>query len=139
MSRVVKAIVFTAQANVHDTSVKVRNVMKWLKAGHDVRVSIAGKLDRRKSMEAIVSQLHDNIKTGAKFVQQTSKSDKIALMLTPTEDAVNLKTDSDTITLKQKTETQDILITPDKDVFSKEFEMELDRSIQAERNKNKKN
>lgn len=136
-SKVAKTIVFTAQSHELHTSIKLRNVLKWLKAGHEVRVRITGREDRRKAMEDTYKLLEKDIKSGARFLQKVVKPESIKVTLMPTEEAANLKVDeeNDTVVDVEKELNE---ITSDQDIFSEDFEKTLQKSIRDELRRNKK-
>jgi hypothetical protein len=137
LSKAAKAIIFTAQSQEHHTSVKLRNVLRWLKGGYEVRVQITGKPDRQKAMEDIYSLLERDIKSGARFIQRVAKPGSIKVILKPTEDAANLDIEgSGKVTVDVEKEISDI--SADKDVFSENFEKDLIESIREERKKTRK-
>lgn len=136
-SRLAKAVAFTAQASEHHNEMKIRSVLKWLKTGHEVRIQITGKADRQRAMEAIYKQLEKEAKSGAKFLQKVIKPESIKVTLRPTEEAANyIIDDSSKTSLSVDKELE--LIMSDKDIFSDEFEQELDKSINEEKGKKTK-
>lgn len=136
VSKVAKAIVFTAQAQEHHTLVKLRNVIKWLKSGHEVRVQITGKPDRQKAVDEIYGLIEKDIKSGARFLQKVAKPGSIKVTLRPNEDSANLEADYSKLTVDIDKEISDM--TDGKDIFSEDFEKGLQNSIQEERRKKKK-
>jgi len=131
--KVLKQIAFTAASQEHHVSIKVKSVLKWLKSGHEVRISINGKADRQKAMESIYKQLESQAKSGAEIKQKMVKPDSIKFNMRPTKDAASIVVDESSF------KDQDIddleSITTGKDVFSEDFEKELDESLKNERNK----
>lgn len=136
VSKVAKAIVFTAQAHEHHTSVKLRNVIKWLKSGHEVRVQITGKPDRQKAIDEIYGIIEKDIKSGARFIQKAVRPGSIKVILRPNEDSANLKVDDSKVIADIDKEISDMM--DGKDIFSDDFGKDLLNSIKEERNKNKK-
>lgn len=137
VAKAAKAIIFSAQAHESHTAIKVKNVLRWLKSGHEVRVQISGKSDRQKAMEAILGHLEKEAKSGARFLQKVVKPGSIKVILMPTVEAANIKiSDNEKISLNVDEELQNL--TSDRDVFSEEFEKDLIKSIREERSKNKK-
>lgn len=136
-SKVAKAIIFTAQSQEHHTSIKVKNVLKWLKGGYEVRVQINGRPDRQRAMDDIYSLLEKDIRSGAKFLQKVVKPGSIKVTLKPTDDAANLDIESGS---KTKVDVEKELkdIAGDKDIFSEDFGKDLIESIRDERKKSKK-
>lgn len=135
-SKIAKTIVFTAQANELHTSIKLKNVVKWLKTGYEVRVRITGREDRQKAMEDTYKLLEKDIKSGARFLQKVVKPDSIKVVLMPTEDAANLEIDDRKYKVDVEKEISEI--TSDQDIFSEEFEKTLQESIREEQRRNKK-
>lgn len=131
-----KAVAFSAQAHESHTAIKVKNVLRWLKSGHEVRVQISGKSDRQKAMENILDNLEKEAKSGAKFMQKVVKPGVIKVILRPTEEAANIKI-SDTKNILNAEEEMEY-ITSDRDLLSEDFEKDLLQSIREERLKNKK-
>lgn len=134
--KVAKAIIFTAQAQEHHTSVKLKNVLRWLKGGYEVRIQITGRPDRQKAMEDIYTLLEKDIKSGARFLQKVVKPGSIKVTLKPTEDAANLDFESAKVSVDVEKEISSI--AADKDIFSEDFEKDLIESIREERRKLKK-
>lgn len=81
-----KAIKFTAQATESHTAIKIKNVIKWLKKGHEVQVQILGTPDKQKSMESIYKDLERSVKPGADVLQKNFKPDIIRFTLRPRQD-----------------------------------------------------
>lgn len=134
-SKAAKLITFTAKASESHNAVKVKNVIKWLKSGHEVRVQISGKADRHKAMEEIYDKLQNDFKSGAKFLQKAVRPDMIKVTLVPTSEAADLVVpEKDTKDVGEEIEE----LVGDNDVFSGDFEKELSESIQKEMSKNKK-
>jgi predicted nucleotidyltransferase len=131
--KALKVIAFTAVAQEHHNAVKMRNVLKWLKTGHEVRIQINGKTDRQKAMESIFKQLETNTRSGAQVIQKVVKPDSIKFYLRPTEEAANI-----VIEESQDDELKNVdALTRGKDVLSDDFENELVRSIEEDRKKSK--
>lgn len=136
VAKAAKVIIFTAQASENHTAVKVKNVLKWLKSGHEVRVQINGKPDRHKLMESIYNRLETESKSGATSLQKVVKPDSIKFVLRPTADANNIQIDDSKTTVNVDGDIDKIV--GDKDLLSGEFEEELEKSIRDEKNKNKR-
>lgn len=134
-NKALKAIVFTAVAQNHHNAIKIRNVLKWLKTGHEVRVQINGKSDRQKAIESIFKELESSTKTGAKVIQKVVKPDSIKFYLRPTEDAASIVVDDDHDGQSKYLEDS---LTQGKDVFSDDFEAELDKSIKEDIERSKR-
>lgn len=135
-AKALKNIALTATAQDSHNTLKYKNILKWLKSGHEVKVAITGKADRHKAIENIYKQLQKETKSAALVKQMVEKPDSIKFYLKPTPEAANLVIDED---LGHSDPDQDISeITEGKDVFSEEFEKELDESIKGETGKMKK-
>lgn len=132
----IKTIVITAQATNSHNSVKVKNVLRWLKSGHEIRVKITGKADRQKAMESMYKQMEKDINQGARFLQKVVKPDTIKFTLQPTKDAENIVID-DSNSLDADDQSYDS-VDEKQNIFSDEFEEELEKSIQEEKTKHKK-
>lgn len=135
MSKVAKAISFTAQSHENHVSMKVKSVLRWLKSGHEVRVRIDGKADRQKAMENIYKTIAKDVSTSARLVQKVVKPESIKVVLIPTPEASNIEIEEEK---QQNVESEISDIMKDKDIFSEDFEKELLESIKSERNRNKK-
>jgi translation initiation factor 1 (eIF-1/SUI1) len=129
-----KTIAFTAVAQDHHNAIKIKNVLKWLRTGHEVRVAINGKSDRQKAMEAVLKELESKAKSGAKITQKVVKPDSIRFYMRPTAEAVNIVIDE---TQDDRSNDLDI-VTQGKDIFSDDFVAELERSINEDKKKSRK-
>lgn len=136
-SKAAKSIIFTAQASDNHNAIKLRNVLKWLKSGHEVRVRINGKQDRMKGMEAVYKELEKEVSSGSRILQKVIKPDSIRFTLMPTSEASNFKIEDATRAAMNEEELISD-ISPEKDIFSDDFEKELAKSIREERTKNKR-
>lgn len=135
-SKVAKTIAFTAQASNSHTATKIKNVLRWLKSGHEVRVQISGKADRQKAMDAIYKDIENEVKSSARFLQRVVKPESIKVILRPTEVAADIEISDTKGTANVDEEINEII--GEKDIFSEEFEKDLMRSIRDETTKNKK-
>lgn len=136
VAKAVKTILFTAQANDHHNSIKTKNLIKWLKSGHEVRVQINGKADKHKAMESVYKMIEDDVKSGAKILQKVVKPEHIKFTIKPTEQAANFSVDESKETADVDNEIESLVA--DQDLFSGDFEAQLSESIQKEKSKNKK-
>lgn len=134
VNKVIKTIAFTAVAQEHHNHIKIKNLMRWLKSGHEVRVQINGKADRQNAMENIFKQLEKEVKSGAEVKQKVIKPDYIKFYLRPTPEAANFVIEEPNL------DNSDNLsdITANKDILSGDFEEELNKSIREEIMKKKK-
>lgn len=128
--KVLKTIAFTATSQEAHVSMKIKNVLKWLKTGHEVRVNIQGKEDRKKSMEAIFAQIQKEVRDGADVKQKVVRADAIKFSLKPTPAAAKLALDE-----TEQTEDDLDALTSGKDILSEEFERELLQSIEEDKKK----
>lgn len=135
-SKAIKSIAFSVQAESKHNSVKINNLIKWLKSGHEVRVDITGKADRFKAIEALYKDLESEIHQGAKFTQKIIKPDSMRFVLKPTKDIEKIVEKK--ASAKSDNDDEILNLREDVDIFSREFEAELTKSIKEERNKNKK-
>lgn len=138
VAKAAKAIAFTAKANENHNYIKVKNVIKWLKLGHEVRVQINGKSDQIKAMENVYNLIQNDVKSGARFLQKVVKPDSIKFTLRPNQESSHLMSD-DTKDPMEDVEGEISGLVASQDIFSEEFEEELSKSIKIERSKNKKN
>lgn len=136
-SKVSKVIQLTAQANEQHNFTKVKSILKWIKSGHEVRVKIVGKPDKKKIMESLADQIERDSKQGARLLQKVIKPDSIKLTLLPTENSGELQLNKDTEEVQDLVEEIDRL-TSEKDIFSDEFEKELDKSISEDPSRKRK-
>lgn len=127
--KLAKTIILTAQSSEIHTAVKIKNVLKWLKSGHEVRVSINGKKDRQKAMEELTKRIEDEAKMGAKLLQRVVKPESIKFVLKPTEKASEIIIPD---TKEEEGEESIDDIVSGKDILSDEFQEELERSIRKE-------
>lgn len=125
-SKIAKSIIITAQASENHNVIKLRSIIRWLKSGHDVRVSITGKADRHTAMELIKERIEKDVKTAAKIQQKIVKPESIKFVLKPTEEAANLLLPDHKIDADQELES----LVKEKDILSDEFEKELEVSIE---------
>lgn len=130
-----KTVVIAANAQDHHVSVKTKNVLKWLKSGHEVRVQIEGKPDRQKAMENIYKQIEKLVKNGADVKQKVVKAEAIKFNLKPTAQAANLVVDESTADDASRELDQ---ITEGQDMLSDDFGKELEKSIEKEKGRGKK-
>lgn len=135
-TKAAKAIALSAQAHEGHNSVKLKNVLRWLKSGHEIRVQITGKSDRQKAIEGIYDQLEKEARSGARFLQKVIKPGSIKVTLMPTEEAANIKISEARIAPSAEEEIESM--TSDRDVFSEDFEKDLLKSIREDRAKNKR-
>lgn len=135
-AKATKLITFTAQAHENHTSMKIRNVLKWLKSGHDVDVKISSGSKGRTAVELIYKQLQNDVKSGAKFTNMVSQQNMITVSLNPTKDAANLVIEESRV--KPTAEEKSFDSLDNQDIFSDEFDAELEKSIKNEMSKHKK-
>lgn len=131
--KVMKSLALAATAQNSHVAMRVKNVIGWLKAGHEVNVSIKGRPDRRKYMEDVMKQIETKVAIGAKVTQRQDRNDTIRFVLKPTADAVNLKYAEDSSNSLDVEE-----LVKDKDLMSDEFVKELEESISQDSDKLKK-
>lgn len=137
ITKITKIITLTAQATESHNQVKVNSILKWLKSGHDVRVSIKGRSDRQKQMESVFQKIERESRPGSRVLQKIVKPESIKFTLNPNEGAANIVIND--IVRHDKAEENDVeSLYVDKDLFSDDFEKELDESIKDEIAKNKK-
>lgn len=136
-SKTIKTIALTATSQRHHVSVKVKSIIGWLRAGHEVRVTISGKSDRRQSMEEVFSAIENDTKYSARIYQKLLKPDSIRFNLKPTNSAINIEIDQNR---SSREDPEHVIneLTQGKDLLSDDFEKELDASIKNEASKNKK-
>lgn len=133
MTKTLKWVKITAQATENHTNIKLKSILKWLKAGHEVRVDITGKADRSKQILSLCNHIEKETRSGSRSLQKIIKPDKIRFTLSPTEGASNLVVDD-----LPKCDYLESLSSHDKDLLSDELEKELEQSIQDQMKKNKK-
>ena len=134
-SKAIKSIIFTAVAQEHHNATKIKNVLKWLKTGHEVRIRIEGKSDRQKAMESIFKDLKSSARSGAKVIQKVTKPNSIKFYLKPTQDAATIFVDED----QDGNGLPDVdKMTEGQDILSDDFAEELDKSIAEESKRSKR-
>jgi hypothetical protein len=132
--KALKTIALTAVAQDHHNAIKIKNIAKWLKSGHEVRIQISGKSDRQKAMENIFKQVEGTVKSGARVVQKVVKPDSIKFYLKPTPDAANMVIEED-----HGNEMKDLDdIIKGKDILSDDFVSELEKSIKDDKKMSKR-
>lgn len=134
-SKLSKTIAFATSAQDSHNAFKIKNILRWLKSGHEVRVQIDGKADRQKAIEDLMKQIERDTKRAAEMNQKIIKPNSVRFCLKPTKGA-------ESITLDESIEAPKVddisEITANKDIFSKEFETELEQSIESDMKHSKK-
>lgn len=133
MLKAPKLITLTAQASESHNSIKLRNILKWLKSGHEIRVTITGKHDRMKAIDAIHERIQKDAGAGSKVVLQNRKPGLLKMTLLPTDEAKNIKIVDAMKAANSDVQSDDI--AKDTDVFSEEFDQALKKSIDEEKRK----
>lgn len=128
-SKILKSIALAAKASPHDVDTKVKNIMKWLKAGHPVKLELNGKPDKHKALEELLEKVENSTKSGAEFSQKQVKAGNIKVVLKPTSGAAKF-------TLNKSKDEDDLNI--DTNISLEDLEKELDQSIKDEFSKTKK-
>lgn len=128
-SKAFKTIALTAKSSSHDVETKLRNILKWLKAGHSVKLELSGKPDKHKALEDLLHRVESDTRPGAEMSQKTVKPGMIKLTMKPTAEAANLKVRD------SKTDTSADDVTVDPNASFDDLEKALDNSIKDEVNK----
>lgn len=129
-SKAIKLITISSKATEQHTSFKLKTILKWLKAGHDVKVEITEKQGAKRPVESIFDQIRSDVKPAALISQKQVKPESIKFVLKPTKEAANL------VIPDKVCEDDDIeTLTSDKDLLSEDFNSLLEESIQNERSK----
>lgn len=134
LRKVLKAITFTCKSPEFHNDIKVRKIMGWLKSGHEIQVDICATEGKFKAAEKIYKDLEIQTKSGAKFANKVVKPNSIKFKIIPTQGATNFLLEATDTTIDDNSGD----INDDVDVFSEDFEKELDKSIALERSRNKK-
>lgn len=134
MSKASKLIYFTAKSQEHDINIKLRNILKWLKSGHEVRVRIDGSSERRKAMDNIYFQIERDAKQNALFMQKVVKPDSIKFIMKPIGSAGISETNSVEPHAPPIAQTENLTA---ENLLSDEFEKELEKQLSTERPKRK--
>lgn len=130
-SKAFKTIALTAKSSSHDVDTKLRNIVKWLKAGHSVKVELSGKPDKHKALEDLLYRVESDTKPGAAVAQKTVKAGLIKLVMKPTPGAANLK-----VRGKEEDNSVDDM-TVDTNTSFDDLEKQLNDSIKDEISKHK--
>lgn len=137
-AKAAKSIIFTVQASENHNAIKLKNVLRWLKSGYEVRVRINGKQDRMKGMESVFKELEKEVNSGCRILQKVTKPESIKFILRPTAEATNFVIEDATKAAMSEEDLISDITSSEKDIFSEDFEKELAKSIREERTKNKR-
>lgn len=136
-SKLIKIITLTVQATENHNQIKVNNILRWLKSGHDVKVNITGRSDRQKQMESICQKIEKETRPGSKLLQKVIKADSIKFTLQANENSANLVIDDAHNASASADDGLDSIVAG-KDILSEEFEQELSKSIRGDTDRMKK-
>lgn len=128
-SKAIKTIVLASKASPHDVDTKLRNILKWLKAGHQVKLEVTGKPDKHKALEELFEKVEVHTKSSATFAQKQIRAGNIKAVLKPTPEAANLL-------INKPTEETELKI--DTNASLDDIEKELNQSIKDELSQTKK-